>query len=106
MGRPPLHRSSSRRRPGPITTEWLLLDEALPQVLIPLASRRRRVWVPTFTRTTAECLSAKILEFKFQTATPLRSRAAARVGLLVYLPPFEAGLSHMTEHCEEEGIVP
>ena len=39
----------------------------------------------------AECVAAScsIFEFKFQTASDLRSRAAARVGLLVDLPSFE-----------------
>src|SRR5206468_7626816 len=32
---------------------------------------------------------AQIIKFKFQTATPLRSRAAARGGVLVDLPLFE-----------------
>src|SRR5436309_3901918 len=80
---------SSLRRPGPIATDGYGWARCCRELLISCVSRRTEGMGPRFREDDCECVSApckKFSEFKFQTATTVRSRAAARAGLLVDLP--------------------
>jgi len=79
--------ASSRLNAGPITTVRIIL-QSIPRVYT-FASLQRRVWVPEFAGTTGGvCVPrlAKHFQSKISNSPRFRSRAAARVGLLVFLP--------------------
>jgi hypothetical protein len=57
---------SSRRTPGPITTDGYCWASCCRGLLTPSALRSRSVWVPAFAGTTAECLSTPCENFRIR----------------------------------------